>query len=151
MVGIESRRRVAELARTALASDAEIVDADARIQPPGRPHVVFLFDVLHMMPAQDQESLLAAIAANLEPGGVILVREADASGGWRFAAVRAVNRVKALMLGSWRQPFHFRTRAEWLECFRRLGFDAAVRPAEGLVPFANVLFRLTAASRDELA
>jgi hypothetical protein len=83
------------------------------------------------------------MTAALEPGGIILVRDADASAGWRFAAVRAGNRLKALLSGAWRQEFHFRTTLEWIECFARLGLDADVRSMGDGTPFANVLFRLT--------
>jgi SAM-dependent methyltransferase len=146
MIGLETRRRVARLARTALGPDAEIVDADARTAPIGQAHVVLLFDVLQMMPRPDQEALLVRVAATLVPAGVMLVREADASGGRRFAAVRLGNRAKALALGSWRQPFHFRTEADWIACFVRLGFHAISRPPEAGEPFANVLFHLTPAA-----
>jgi SAM-dependent methyltransferase len=74
----------ARLARAALGADAEIVETDARIMSVGACRVVLLFDVLHMMPRPDQDALLAAAVRALEPGGIILVREADASAGWRF-------------------------------------------------------------------
>jgi hypothetical protein len=104
---------------------------------------VLLFDVLHMLLAPDQETLLATVSAALEPGGVVIVREADASGGWRFALVRLGNRLKALALGHWRQPFHFRTPDEWLACFASHGLAGQVRPMDAGTPFANVLFRVT--------
>ena len=97
-----------------------------------------------MMPATQQEELIVAMGAALEPRGVMLVREADASGGWRFTVVRVGNRLKALACGAWQQPFHFRTRTEWLNCFAHLGLDAQVCSHDGRTPFANVLFRVTA-------
>ena len=57
--------------------------------------------------------------------------------------VRIGNRVKAFAIGAWRQQFCFRTRAGWLECFARHGFEAEVRPMGQGTPFANLLFRLT--------
>jgi SAM-dependent methyltransferase len=144
MVGIEHRRRIAQLASHALAGEAEIVAADARTFFSEPCSAVLLFDVLQMMPAADQEQLIAAMGAALEPGGVMLVREADASGGWRFTLVRVGNRLKALVCGSWRQPFHFRTRTEWVGCFAGLGLDAQVCADGESTPFANVLFRVTA-------
>jgi hypothetical protein len=85
------------------------------------------------------------MAEALDPGGVILVREADAAAGWRFQAVRAGNRLKALVFGNWRQRFHFRTAADWHRCFADAGFSVDVRGAGEGTPFANVLFVLTRA------
>jgi uncharacterized protein (DUF2062 family)/SAM-dependent methyltransferase len=144
MIGIETRRRAAALAREALVSDAKIIEADARTLPLERARVVVLFDVLHMMTHHDQDALLSVIASRLEPGGVVLVRDADASAGWRFTAVWLAIRLKALALGSWRQPFHARTEREWRACFTNYGFLVDTRPMGQGTPFANLLFRLTA-------
>jgi len=146
LVGVEMRPRVAAIARTALGNEAEIVTGDARNAAVPNAHAVLLFDVLHLMPAPDQESLLASLAASLQADGIIVVREGDASAGWRFAAVRVGNRLKALAIGRWRQQFHFRSTSEWLRCFERLGFDAEVRPMGAGTPFGNVLFRVTAST-----
>jgi uncharacterized protein (DUF2062 family) len=143
LVGIELRPRAARLARRALGDAVTIVEADARHSAPARCDVILFFDVLHMMAHADQEQLLGSMAELLAPSGVILVREADAAAGWRFQAVRAGNRLKALAFGYWRQPFHFRTSAEWSALFERLGFSVARRGTGDGTPFANVLFVLT--------
>jgi uncharacterized protein (DUF2062 family) len=143
LIGIEIRPRIARLARNALGTDAEILEQDARSIGTGSCSAVLFFDVLHLMSPNDQEAVVRTMAAALEPGGIILVRDGDASAGWRFAAVRIGNRLKALSSGIWRQKFHFRTKLEWIECFARLGLDADVRPMDEGTPFANVLFRLT--------
>ena len=143
LIGVENRPRIARLARKALGPDAEILEQDAQAIATGSCSAVLFFDVLHLMSPNDQEAIVGAMAAALEPGGVILVRDADASAGWRFAAVRAGNRLKAFLSGAWRQTFYFRTRLEWIACFARLGLDADVRPMLDGTPFANVLFRLT--------
>jgi SAM-dependent methyltransferase len=143
LIGIETRARAAAVAREALGSDASIVRSDARTVEMGPCRVVLIFDVLHLLRAPDQEALLSTVSAALEPGGVLLVREADASGGWRFALLRAGNRMKALAFGHWGQPFHFRTPDEWLACFASHGLAGAMQPMGAGTPFANVLFRVT--------
>jgi uncharacterized protein (DUF2062 family)/SAM-dependent methyltransferase len=151
LIGIETRRRVAAIARRALAREAEVIEGDARTVALEPARAMLLFDVLHLLPYDDQESLMAAIAARLEPGGVLLVREADPGGGWRFRAVRAGNRFKALVMGTWRaQTFEPRAEAEWRECFTRHGFHVEMRPMGEGTPFANVLFRLTKPSASGL-
>jgi hypothetical protein len=99
-----------------------------------------------MMRAEDQDTLIATLATSLEPCGVMIVREADASAGWRFIAVRMGNRLKALLVGAFRQEFHFRTASDWQDCFARHGLQADVRPMGQGTPFGNVLFRVTLAA-----
>jgi uncharacterized protein (DUF2062 family) len=144
MIGIELRPHRARLARIALGADADIIERDARQIVPDTCTAILLFDVLHMMPEADQDALLSAAVGALEHGGVILVREADASAGWRFEAVRIGNRLTALASGVWRQRLAFRTVSDWRECFSRHGLDVQGAPADAGTPFANYLFRLTA-------
>lgn len=143
IVGIELRPRVAAIAREALGADATIVEADARRRMPERSSVVCFFDVLHMMPGEDQEQLLTAAFNALDPDGMILVRETDAAAGSGFTAVRAGNRLKAIMTGNWRQVFHFRPAAEWTALFERHGFHVSRSATGEGTPFANELFVLT--------
>ena len=143
MVGIETRRRVARLAARALGEDAQVVHAAA---PDGLPDTIssaLILDVLHLMPDTSQQQLLDALLQRLEPGGVVLVREADASGGWRFRAVKFGNRLKNVAVGNWQQTFHFRSGREWQEFFARGGWSVEMRTMGEGTPFANVLFRLS--------
>lgn len=137
--GIEGSRKIAEVARQALGDEARI-DAtdlrDARI-PPAR--VILLLDVLHYLPAAAQESLVAQIAEALEPGGFLLLRDADAAGGWRFTATRIQERVCALARRHWRQRFHYRSEAEWMELLERNGLAASAEPMAQGTPYSNVL------------
>ena len=143
MVGIEIRPRVAALARRALGADAEIIEADASRLSVTTCRAVLVFDVLHLMRREQQEALLTTLSHALVPDGMMLVREADASAGPRFHTVSAVNRLKAMFTGRWRQPFHFRTTADWTACFERLGFSVATRQQGQGTPFANMLFVLS--------
>jgi uncharacterized protein (DUF2062 family)/SAM-dependent methyltransferase len=147
MIGIETRARPAAVAQEVLGSDASIVRGDACTTAVGPCRAVLIFDMLHMLRAPEQETILATVSAAVEPGGVVLIREANASGGWRFVAVRLANRTKAVALGHWRQRFHFRTNDEWLACFSSHGLAAEVRPMSAGTPFANVLFRATVSAR----
>jgi hypothetical protein len=95
------------------------------------------------MSRDEQDTLLGAVTNALEPGGVMLIREADAAAGWRFTAVRIGNRLKAWFAGGRGQRFSFRTADEWIACCERLGFAAVVRPMGQGTPFGNVLLRVT--------
>lgn len=137
--GIEGSPKIAEVARKALGEEARIDTADLRNAeiPPAR--VILLLDVLHYLPAVAQEDLLARIAAALEPGGLLLVRDADAAGGWRFTATRLQERLCALARLHWRQRFHYRSQAEWLALLEKNGLAATAKPMAQGTPYANVL------------
>ncbi|HVR42751.1 MAG TPA: class I SAM-dependent methyltransferase [Thermoanaerobaculia bacterium] len=143
LIGIETRANVARLAASALGSGARIVRGDARTAGFEPFSAALLFDVLQMMSREQQETLLSALREVMAPDGVILIREADASAGWRFSRVRIGNRLKALSDGDFRQTFAFRSADEWLACFHRLGFAAELRPLRGESSSANLLFRLS--------
>lgn len=143
LVGIETRHRVAAMANRALAGEAEIIAADARHQPLPSAQTVLLLDVLHLMPADGQEALLRQVVRAMEPGGVVLVREVDAGAGWGFQAVRFGNRLKALVIGRWREYFCFRRASEWRALFEQEDLEVDAWPMREGTPFANVLFRLT--------
>lgn len=139
LVGIEMRPRPARLAAAAVGARGEVIAGDARTVAAGPARVILLLDVLHMIGREEQDSLLASLAAALEPGGVMLIREADPTAGWRFTAVRVGNRLKALALGPRRATFHFRTPEAWRDCLAGYGLQADVRQMSTGTPFANVL------------
>lgn len=129
LVGMERRARAARRAREALDQDATIETVDVAIANVPPCQAVLLFDVLHLMPREAQERLLHKAAAALSGGGVLVLREANAAGGWRFSLVRFGNRITALFQAESRRRFHFRTMSEWIDRLRALGF--VVEPAPG--------------------
>ena len=111
----------------------------AKLRLRGPFDLVVCSDVLHYLPAAAQEELIARVAAALEPGGLLLVRDADAAGGWRFAATRIQERACALARRHWRQRFHYRSAAEWRRLLESAGFAVDVEPMSLGTPYANVL------------
>ena len=146
LIGVELRTRIAAIATHAVRGDAEIVAADARGIGMEPVDAVLFFDVLHMMPLDAQDALIASAASALTPGGVIIIREADAAAGWRFRMVAASIRLKALAFGHWRQHFYFRSAVEWEACLARLGMRVETRPMGQGTPFANVVLLVTTAA-----
>ena len=137
--GIEERPKTAEAARQSLAGEAKIETADLRTAELPQADAILLLDVLHYLPAADQEALLARTAAALAPGGVLLIRDADADAGWRFTATRIQERFSSLLRGHPRQRFHYRSAAEWRRLLEELGLTVDLQPMGMGTPYANVL------------
>jgi SAM-dependent methyltransferase len=139
LIGVELRPKVAALARRALGGAADILAADARTEALPAARTIFVFDVLHMMPATDQEVLLDGLVRALEPGGTLLVREVDAAAGWRFRAVEIANRAKALAFWYSSRGFNFRSTAEWRVLLEKRGLGVSTQPMGQGTPFGNIL------------
>jgi len=137
--GIEGRPKVAASARESLGDQAVIKTGDLRGSTFPAADAVLLLDVLHYLPADDQRDLLAKVVAALQPGGVLLIRDADAGGGWRFTATRMQERFSAPLRRHWRQRFHYRSAAEWGGLLKELGLAVDVQPMGMGTPYANVL------------
>ena len=139
LTGIEDRPRSTRQARLALGDEATILEGDLRRVAIPRCDVALLLDVVHLMPEPDQDDLLVGVRGALNPGGLVILREADASGGWRFRAVQTVNWLVRAVQGQWRRRFYFRTATEWCQHLTQMGFEVSIQPMNRGTPFANVL------------
>lgn len=139
LYGIERRRPLAAVARMALADVAHVQSGDLVHAALPRCQAAVLFDVLHYLDAGDQETLVRRAAAALAPGGVLLVREADAAAGWRFSLVRTAERSMSILRGRPRQRFHYRNAEEWERLLAAEGLTVGRQPMAEGTPFANVL------------
>ncbi len=139
LIGFEGRSKIAAQAKKALGGEAEIFTEDLATAALPRCRVALLLDVLHYLPAEAQESLLDRVASALEPGGVFLLRDADANGGGRFWATRIQERVAALARGDFRQRFHYRSAQDWRRLLEARGLATETAPLSEGTPYANVL------------
>ncbi len=137
--GIEGRPTIVEAACEALEGKAVIETADLRTADYTPADAILILDVLHYLPAADQDAILAKAVAVLEPGGFLLIRDADAAAGWRFTATRLQERLSALFRRHWKQRFHYRSAAEWSALLETLGLQVDVQPMGMGTPYANVL------------
>jgi hypothetical protein len=141
LVGIEMRSRVARRARQVLEDAATVQEVDLSRWPLPRCDAVLLFDVLHLLSREAQDHLLASAAQAMPKGAVLVIREADVDGGWKFDMVRAGNRFNAIWQGRWSRPFCFDSLAGWTARLNAVGFDveSCTRHDAGL--FANLLIQ----------
>jgi uncharacterized protein (DUF2062 family)/trans-aconitate methyltransferase len=147
--GIETRPKAARAARAALGDEARIDIADLNDSDLPSARTVLLLDVLHYLPAEAQEDLLRKITQALEPGGVLLIRDADADAGWRFTATRIQERACAMARRHWKQRFHYRSAQEWRRLLEDAGFTVDLQPMGMGTPYGNVLLTAKLDSRPQ--
>lgn len=138
--GIELDPDRASVAQRALASRARVTRQDLREAALPPCAAVALIDVLMYLGERDQLGALEKVAAAIEPGGVLLMREADAGAGLPFHITRWSERWLELLRGHWRNRLQYRRAAEWTGLLEALGFAVSVEPMSAGTPFANLLF-----------
>jgi len=137
--GIESHPRIAQRAQIALDGRATIDTLDLRSAPLPEADVVVLIDVLHYLAADVQVDLLERVARSLRGGGLLILRVADKSAGWRFQLGKAGDHVGSLLTARILPGHHHRPLDEWLHLLVSLEFNAKVEPGAAGRSFANVL------------
>lgn len=100
---------------------------------------VLLLDVLHYHPPAEQDTLLAAAAAALAPGGRLWLRDLDAAAGLRATATRVQERLARWLRWHRGVTLHYRAAAELAGVLERLGLRVNVEPSWRGTPFGNVL------------
>lgn len=137
--GIELSGRRVRAARLALG-DVRVDQGDLRALDLPPCSVITILDVLFYLTREEQQRLLDKAAAALEPGGLLLVRETDAGGGFAFAMSWWSERFASALRGNFRQREHYRSAVEWTAELENRGFSVDVQPMSEGTPFSNFLF-----------
>ncbi len=128
--------KIAEARRVALAYGVDLAfdDNDANMLPAFLGNVVML-DMLHYLPAAEQQHLLREAAARTGPGALLIVRNVLRERSWRFQATRIEEYF--LHAARWmRSPArHYPDRNEIEGTLAAAGLDVEVRPLWGKTPF----------------
>jgi len=135
------KKRVAQ-ANALLGDGFSVGDAralDGAVLPEGGWDVITCIDVLHYLSSDEQHAALAAFVTRLRPGGKLLVRDPDASRGFRGALT--VGAERALVAGGRHVGEGVRAQgasglAQWIG---ELLLDVRTEDCSAGTPFANVL------------
>ena len=132
--------RAARLAasRTGLDDRFRFEHADLREVDGGPFDAITIFDVLHYLAHAEQEAVIARCAASLEPGGVLLLRVADAARRARARWTLLNDALITLLRGGWPR-FATREADAWRVLLERAGLEVDCQPMAEGTSFANVL------------
>ena len=140
LLGIELREDRVRTARATLGAGVTVMRGDLRevaLQPAS---VIVLLDVMLYLDEDEQLRLLDRVAAALEPGGLLLLREADAGAGWAFQVTKWSERVACTLRGDFGRPLRYRDAVQWVAELAERGFAVEAEPMSEGTPFANVLY-----------
>ena len=141
--GVELLEWKVAAANKALGTKAAIQRGDIRSFALPPCTAVIILDVLLYLRTTEQQQTLQRIFQVMQPGGILLLREANADGGWRFHITRLSEQILSLWRGQGWPSLRYRSTAEWIALLEELGFCVESMPMSQGTPFANVLFRAT--------
>jgi SAM-dependent methyltransferase len=141
--GVELRPDRVQAARAALGRQAAVEQGDLRTAPLPASAVIVILDVLLYLDHAQQRAVLSRVMDALLPGGVLLLREADAAGGFPYHVTRCAERFAGMGRGRPRQALTYRAAGQWQELLVELGFTVRAQRMDQGTPFCNVLFVAT--------
>jgi SAM-dependent methyltransferase len=141
MHGIDMHKERVRVARLALGDRVQVDQGDIREIRTEPCSVITLLDVLFYLDEAGQDRVLENAARALGPGGLLLLREADADAGLAFRMTKWGERIVELGRGHFRPRLCYRSAVRWVASLQALGFTVSVEPMSAGTPFANMLFR----------
>ncbi|MBK6693827.1 MAG: class I SAM-dependent methyltransferase [Myxococcales bacterium] len=146
IVGVDPNARRVKLARhvaSELGLDGhsfEVGDVrQARLEGPFAG--AYVLDVMHHIPAAEQEPTLARMADLLAPGGVLLIKDITTEPLHGLLFTEALDR---LMVGL-NEPLAYRHHGAWGEMLTRLGFKVRIVRVPDVLPYPHVVIAATKA------
>jgi uncharacterized protein (DUF2062 family) len=137
LFGFDPEARAIQLA-TGAGTDATFQQASfAEVDWPPADTVLFA-DSLHYVPVPLQELALARAADSLAPGGRLIVREVDATPGWRSTLTRLSERLSAVLRRR-RSAHGYRSAAALGDYLTSLGLEVERLPPLEWGPFEDAV------------
>jgi SAM-dependent methyltransferase/uncharacterized protein (DUF2062 family) len=133
-----ARARAAGIALAGL--DASVQVADVREYSIPESGLILIIDVLQYLDPADQRALLERCAASLRPGGILIVREPDTAGGWRWRLTRALD-IAALRAGGTRREPRYQSADAFAATLERAGLSVSTRTHRNILPLAHVIIQ----------
>lgn len=132
--------KIALAKRAGVGLDASFAALDVRKADGDPADTVLLIDVLHYLPTDAQDALLARAATLVKPGGRLVVRDATAGAGWRSAFTLFVEWISMRIRFNLGERITLRhVEREVVPLLEEKGLRCTVTPCWRGTPFANVL------------
>lgn len=140
IVGVDpSVRRIAlarEVARSLELREHTFVVGDVRDALIEGPFdAIYVLDVMHHLPRDDQKRVLERLRSLLVPGGLLLVKDITTEPRFGLYFTEALDR---LMVG-WNEPLAYRHHREWAQMLADLGFKVRMVRVPDILPYPHIV------------
>jgi 2-polyprenyl-3-methyl-5-hydroxy-6-metoxy-1,4-benzoquinol methylase len=142
IVGVDPNARRIELARRVASSvglqDARFIAGDVRdaaLENEGPFDAIYVLDVMHHLPREDQARVLARLRSLLVTGGLLVVKDITTEPHSGLLFTEALDR---LMVG-WDEPLAYRHHRDWAELLAGLHFKVRMVRVPDVLPYPHVV------------
>ncbi len=137
--GIDRQGRDIRCAQTLGYATAVFEEGDIYAADLGHADVAVIWDVMHFLTWDRQETILRRVKTALGPNGLLLLRIGNGRGGWRYRLSQWNDWLMAALRGQLLRRLYGRSIEGWLKTLTQLGFTVDHLPMNGTMPFANIL------------
>ena len=147
IVGVDPDGRRTEMAKQTFAKlgleGHEFMAVDARdAQVEGPFDAVYILDVMHHIPKDDQLALLRRLHGLLAPRGVLVIKDITTEPWFGLKFTELLDRA---MVG-FEEPLCYRHHREWGELLRELGFKVRIVRVPDVLPYPHIVIAATKAA-----
>ena len=140
IVGVDPDARRVGIARDVCArlglAQHTFVTGDVRTAPiAGRFDAVYVLDVMHHLPREDQQPVLERLRDLLVPGGMLLMKDITTEPAHQLLFTEVLDRA---MVGM-REPLAYRHHREWGALLTRVGFKVRMVRVPDFLPYPHVV------------
>lgn len=140
ITGVDHNAKRIAMARTVMQSlgltGHQFIAGDARdLHVEGGYQGIYVLDVMHHVPKEDQETLLQTLHSLLAPGGVLILKDITTEPWFGLKFTEYLDRV---MVG-WNEPLAYRHHSEWGEMLAKLGMKTRAVRVPDLLPYPHVV------------
>jgi 2-polyprenyl-3-methyl-5-hydroxy-6-metoxy-1,4-benzoquinol methylase len=140
IVGVDPSAKRIDLARHVATTlglrDHTFVVGDVRVAAVEGPFdAVYVLDVMHHLPREDQARVLERLRSLLVPGGILVLKDITTEPRFGLLFTELLDR---LMVG-WNEPLAYRHHREWGEMLTGLGFKVRMVRVPDVLPYPHVV------------
>lgn len=126
--------------------DVSLQVADIREYHVPEAGLILIIDVLQYLEPADQRAVLERCAASLRPGGIIIIREPDTAGGWRWWLTKMLD-IAALRTGGSSARPRYQSAAAFTEILERAGLSVRIQTYHNTLPLTHIVIQARRADR----
>ncbi len=142
ITGIDQNEKRIEMARQVVGSlgltGHNFIAGDARdisVAVDGGFNAIYVLDVMHHVPKDDQEALLGCLYDLLAPGGVLILKDITTE---PWIGLKFTEYLDRLMVG-WNEPLAYRHHSEWGGMLGKLGMRTRAVRVPDVLPYPHVV------------